>query len=200
VSLSSLHWASNHYRDHHFDCIATKILPGEYYATVGSGVVVTVLGSCVAACIRDPVTGIGGMNHFLLPDDGTAELGTSARYGACAMELLINELLSMGASRSRLQAKVFGGGNVIAGMVKNDVGRRNAEFVEQYLAREGIPILASDLMGSLPRKVYFFPDTGQVLVKKLQEVKNNTIVLRERLLREEVAKEPAFGGVELFSD
>lgn len=198
MSLSSLHWASNHYRDHHFDCTATKILPGEYYATAASGLIVTVLGSCVAACIRDPFTGIGGMNHFLLPDDGTAELGTSARYGAFAMELLINELLVMGASRSRLQAKVFGGGNVIAGMVKNDVGRRNAEFVEEYLAREGIAIVARDLMGSLPRKVYFFPDTGQVLVKKLQEVKNDTIVLRERMFREEIAKQPTSGEVELF--
>lgn len=199
MSLSSLHWASNRYRDHHFDCNAIKILPGEYYATAGSSVVVTVLGSCVAACIRDPATGIGGMNHFLLPDDGTEEMGTSARYGAFAMELLINELLSMGASRSRLQAKVFGGGNVIPGMVMNNVGHRNAEFVERYLAREGIPVLARDLLGSLPRKVYFFPDTGQVLVKKLQEVKNDTIVLRERLLREEVAQESTSGSVELFS-
>lgn len=200
MSLSSLHWATNHYRDHHFDCIATKILPGEYYATKTSEVVVTVLGSCVAACIRDPFSGIGGMNHFLLPDNGSSEPGTSARYGAFAMELLINELLSMGASRQRLEAKVFGGGNVIAGMVQNDVGPRNAAFVRQYLAREGIPVVASDLLGTLPRKVFFFPDSGQVLVKKLQTLKNDTIVLRERMFREELAKQPTSGDVELFSN
>lgn len=200
MSLSTLHWANNHYRDHHFDCLATKILPGEYYAMAKAGLVVTVLGSCVAACIRDPATGIGGMNHFLLPESGAAEQGRSARYGAFAMELLINELLSMGAQRSRLEAKVFGGGNVIAGMVTNDVGRRNAEFVDEYLAREGIKVVARDLMGTLPRKVYFFPDTGQVLVKKLREVKNDTIVVRERSLRAEIAKEATYGGVELFAD
>jgi chemotaxis protein CheD len=199
LSLSSLHWATNHYRDHHFDSLATKILPGEYYATAGAEVVVTVLGSCVAACIRDPVSGIGGMNHFLLPDNGTSDVGTSARYGAFAMELLINELLAMGAIRGRLQAKVFGGGNVIAGMVINDVGRRNAEFVEQYLSREGIPVVARDLMGSLPRKVYFFPETGEVLVKKLRSVKNDTILMRERSLRDVVARESTSGGIELFT-
>lgn len=198
MSRTRLHWANNTYHDHHFGCPAVKILPGEYYATNTTEVVVTVLGSCVAACIRDPVTGIGGMNHFLLPDDGSEELGTSARYGAFAMELLINELLIMGASRARLQAKVFGGGNVIAGMVKNDVGRRNAEFVDQYLKREGVPVIARDLMGSLPRKVYFFPDTGEVLVKKLRELKNDTILAREQSFRKVLAEETPSGAVELF--
>lgn len=194
-----MHWAGNQYRDPHFECTATKILPGEYYATSGQELVVTVLGSCVAACIRDPFTGIGGMNHFLLPDSGNLGEGDSARYGAFAMELLINELLSMGAQRNRLEAKVFGGGNVIAGMVMNDVGRRNAEFVDAYLAREGIKVVARDLMGILPRKVYFFPDTGQVLVKKLREIKNETILQRERTLRDTIAKEGTSGDIELFT-
>lgn len=199
MTLSSLHWAKNQYRDPHFDCIATKILPGEYYATSSSEVVVTVLGSCVAACIRDAVTGIGGMNHFLLPDNTTSGEGSSARYGAFAMELLINELLSRGASRSRLEAKVFGGGHVIAGMTVNDVGRRNAEFVEDYLSKERITITARDLQGEFPRKVYFFPDTGQVLVKKLKHLKNDTLIIRERKLRDVVAKEAPCGSVELFA-
>ena len=110
------HLATNRYFDKNFDAEAAKILPGEYFVTSQGMLLVTVLGSCVAACIRDCDSGIGGMNHFMLPDDGGRgeSVGTSARYGTYAMEVLINHLLKLGARRHRLEAKVFGGGAVLA--------------------------------------------------------------------------------------
>ena len=111
------------YHDKAFGCEAVKILPGEYFATDGDMALVTVLGSCVAACLRDPVAGVGGMNHFMLPrDDTSGALSRSARYGAYAMEVLINQLMRMGARRERLEAKVFGGGNVLADFVDQGGG------------------------------------------------------------------------------
>ncbi|MGP9833591.1 chemoreceptor glutamine deamidase CheD [Marinobacter sp. NSM] len=196
---ASLHLARKHYFDHQFDGPVTKVLPGEYYATSRREMIVTVLGSCVSACIRDPENGIGGMNHFLLPDCHRVNDSASARYGAFAMELLINKLLSMGASRQRLQAKVFGGGHVIPGIASIDVGHRNAEFVEQYLINESIPILASDLRDAFPRKVCFFPDTGEVLVKKIRFSNNTELNTREKKLCERVSREDPAGTIELFT-
>lgn len=195
--------AMNQYYDRHFDRQATKILPGEYYATSLPEVIVTVLGSCVAACIRDRVSGIGGMNHFLLPLDGSADPGNptqSARYGAYAMELLINQVIKLGARRERLEAKVFGGAAVLRGMKLNDVGKRNAEFVTRYLDNERIPVIASDLLQDFPRKVYFFPETGQVWVKRIVTLKNDTIFEREREYRTRVKQEVASGSVDLFGE
>ena len=118
-------FANNVYYDRTFDRDAAKILPGEYYFTCKDMLIVTVLGSCVAACIRDRVTGIGGMNHFMLPAGGDPDSPVSAsmRYGTYAMEVLINELLKSGARRENLEAKVFGGGNVLAGFTSINVGR-----------------------------------------------------------------------------
>ena len=180
-----------------------KILPGEYFVTNGDKLIVTVLGSCVAVCLRDKVNGIGGMNHFLLPNDGTNETGLlteSARYGVYAMELLVNHLLKMGAMRARMEAKVFGGGNVLRGLKVNNVGQRNAEFVLDYLQTERIPVVAKDLLDDYPRKVYFFPDTGKVLVKKIKSLHNTTIVDRESEYRMKVKFTPKSGEVELFDD
>ncbi|CAK0779031.1 putative chemoreceptor glutamine deamidase CheD [Gammaproteobacteria bacterium] len=193
------HLAPNLYLDRQFNCQAAKILPGEYYVTSRDMVLVTVLGSCIAACIRDPVLCIGGMNHFMLPESGgdpDSVLSLSARYGAYAMELLINHLLKMGASRSRLEAKVFGAGRVLAGVT--DVGARNTAFVLQYLDRERIRLLASDLGGVYPRKVYFFPDTGRVLVRELRTLHNNTLINRERAYSHAIDTVPIGGGAELF--
>jgi chemotaxis protein CheD len=124
--------ATNRYFDRKFGLEAAKILPGEYYVSVQESLLVTVLGSCVAACIRDADSGIGGMNHFMLPDDGEKPLGMSARYGTYAMEVLINHLLKLGARRNRLEAKVFGGGAVLASLASSNVGARNAEFVLDF--------------------------------------------------------------------
>lgn len=200
MALSERQWADNGYYDRHFQRQAVKILPGEYYATNGGEVIVTVLGSCVAACLEDPVTGIGGMNHFLLPQNADDDHCLSARYGVYAMELLINEMLAMGAVKSRIRAKVFGGGHVIEAMSSNCVGSRNAEFVESFLHKEQIPIVASDLRGDYARKVYFFPDSGQVWVKRIRNLKNDTILVREQSLRERLARDQEAGSVDLFME
>lgn len=191
--------ATNRYYDRHFDSEAAKILPGEYFVTDSGMLLVTVLGSCVAACIRDTKTGMGGMNHFMLPDDGGREtVGASARYGTYAMEVLINHLLKMGARRNSLEAKVFGGGAVMASLASSNVGTRNAEFVLNYLKVEKIPIVAKDLLDSYPRKVYYFPDTGRVMVKKLHRVHNETLFSREKDYKDRLAGSKVEGDIELF--
>ena len=194
------HLAPNRYYDRHFERDAVKILPGEYFATQGDTMIVTVLGSCVSVCLRDPLTKIAGMNHFLLPTDGGSQdvLSESARYGVYAMDILINHLLKLGASRYRLEAKVFGGGNVLKGFTQTNVGERNAEFVVEYLHMENIPILASDLLDQYPRKVYFFPDTGKVLVRKIKSLHNTTIMDRESAYRMAIRNTTGSGDVELF--
>lgn len=194
------HLATNFYFDRTFDCEAAKILPGEYYYTGKPMLIVTVLGSCVAACIRDRVTGIGGMNHFMLPDGGDPGGPTSAsmRYGAYAMEVLINQLLKAGARRENLEAKVFGGGNVLRGFTAMNVGERNAKFVRTFLKAEGIPIVAEDLNDVHPRKVYFFPRTGKVLVKKLKQLNNYTLVKREQAYATQLKNNTVAGDIDLF--
>lgn len=174
--------ASNLYHDRNFGIDAAKLLPGEYYVTGKDMLLVTVLGSCVSACIRDTQSGIGGMNHFMLPDacvDTNDPLSKSARYGTYAMELLIDQITKLGAKRANLEAKVFGGGNVLAGLTVANVGERNADFVLRFLNTENIRVAARDLVDIYPRKVFYFPRTGKVLVKKLMKVHNNTILRRE---------------------
>lgn len=194
------HLATNLYFDRTFDCEAAKILPGEYYFTSKPMLIVTVLGSCVAACIRDRATGIGGMNHFMLPDGGDPKSPTSAsmRYGAYAMEVLINQLLKAGARRDNLEAKVFGGGNVLRGFTSINVGERNALFVREFLRAENIRIVAEDLNDVHPRKVYFFPRTGKVLVKKLKQLNNYTLVKREQAYASQLKNNKVSGDVDLF--
>jgi len=174
--------APNLYFDSHFNIDAVKILPGEYFATVRPMLIVTVLGSCVAACIRDKVSGIGGMNHFMLPSvsDSGEPINVSTRYGTCAMEVLISQLLEMGAQRKHLEAKIFGGGNLLKSFTVAKVGERNSAFVRNYLQREQIPIVAEDLLDVYPRKIYFFPAQGKVMVKKLMRLHNDTIIQREQ--------------------
>jgi len=194
--------APNQYFDRIHNIEAAKILPGEYYATARDMLLVTVLGSCVCACIRDKVSGIGGMNHFMLPDAGQDQsnpLGESARYGAYAMEILINQLLKMGAKRGNFEAKVFGGGAVLRGFTVANIGEKNAGFVLQFLKTEKIAVVAQDLLDIYPRKVYYFPHTGLVRVKKLKKVHNDTIINRESdyVTRLHFAKME--GDVELFT-
>jgi chemotaxis protein CheD len=200
--MSVEHLAKNLYFDRTFDCEAAKILPGEYYFSGKDIVIVTVLGSCVSACIRDRVSGIGGMNHFMLPDGGGDEnspVSASMRYGTFAMEILINELLKAGARRENFEAKVFGGGNVLRGFTSINVGERNAKFVREYLKTENIRITAEDLIDIHPRKVFFFPRTGKVLVKKLKVVHNDTLKQREIEYANKLKKDNLGGGeIDLF--
>lgn len=193
------HLASNRYFDRKFESEAVKVLPGEYFVTATSVLMVTVLGSCVSACIRDREKGIGGMNHFMLADSGEASaVSSSARYGTYAMEILINHLLKMGARRGNLEAKVFGGGRVMATLSSSQVGERNARFVKEFLKTEGIPTAAEDLLDVYPRKVYFFPHTGRVLVKKLVRLHNDTLIRREKEYAARLTEAPVAGEIELF--
>ena len=190
----------NVYYDSAFDLEAAKILPGEYYVTKRNMVLVTVLGSCVAACIRYKNNRIGGMNHFMLPDrqadSGPASI--SARYGAFAMEVMINQLLKNGAQRQHLEAKLFGGASILRGVTSANVGMRNAEFALQYLQNERIAIASQDLLDLYPRKVYFFPASGRVLVKKIRSMHNQTIIEREQGYQSRLSETVIQGGVELF--
>lgn len=187
--------ATRHYFDREFGLATVKLLPGEYYVTSEDMVLTTVLGSCVSACLRDNVSGIGGMNHFMLPD--TADplfFGPAAamRYGAHAMQVLLSEVIRAGARRERLEAKVFGGGAVLASMTLLNIGERNADFVLRYLLAERIRIAAQDLRGKLPRRINFFPLTGRVTVRKLRQqddamlVQHQEQVLVGALLRQQV--------------
>lgn len=176
---------------------ALKLMPADYVVTDREVALSTVLGSCVAACIRDPVMRIGGMNHFMLPDGGDGD-DTSARYGSYAMELLINDLLKSGARRDRLEAKVFGGGNVLKSFTVNPIGTRNAEFVIAYLRAERIPVVAQDLGSIHPRKVWFIPSTGKVLVRRLPHAHDTTVTTEEIAYRNRLKQQPKAGGVELF--
>ena len=193
-------FATNVYFDRTFDCDAAKILPGEYYYTPKDMLIVTVLGSCVSACIRDRVTGLGGMNHFMLPDGGGdgSPVSASARYGTYAMEILINDLLKAGAKRENMEAKVFGGGAVLKGFTAINVGERNAAFVLSFLKTEKIRVVAEDLNDIHPRKVYFFPRTGKVLVKKLMQTHNDTLAKREIEYASRLKKAPVGGDIDLF--
>ncbi|MEI6003334.1 chemoreceptor glutamine deamidase CheD [Paraburkholderia bengalensis] len=205
---STLPIATNLYFDNHFQKQGVKLLPNEFYTTSEDMVLVTVLGSCVAACIQDRTAGIGGMNHFMLPDDGAdvaQAASDSMRYGAYAMEVLINELIKAGGRRERFEAKVFGGAAVLAGMTTMNIGDRNSAFVRRYLALEKIRIVAEDLEGTHPRKVAFMPRTGQVMVKKLRLQQEAGVAEREQALARQTAEAraerlaKARARVELFS-
>jgi chemotaxis protein CheD len=194
-----------HYFDQRLKREVVKLKPGEFFATTRPFVIATVLGSCVAACIRDPARGSAGMNHFMLPSDGREETapqaGSSLRYGVFAMESLINEFMRHGSARADLEAKVFGGAAVVDS-ITSDIGLQNAAFVREYLRFEGISVAAEDLGGLAPRKVVFFVESGLVRVKYLWRLDTDTIERREReyarSLRDTSAAETTQAGVELF--
>jgi chemotaxis protein CheD len=160
----------------------------------------TLLGSCVAACICDPGARVGGLNHFLLPDAaGTASPGSyGTRYGAYAMEVLINEILKHGGRRDLLQAKIFGGARVITLSSAQTVGERNHIFATEFLRREGIPTTALDVGGNRARRVYFQPTENRVLVQTLGNREASRIREDETRLSRAARSAPVSGGVELF--
>jgi len=176
--------ASHHYFDRDLNQMAVKLLPAEYYVTTTNTVLSTVLGSCVAACLHDIDSGIAGMNHFMLPEDSdrtARDARESMRYGTYAMDVLIAEMLRAGARRERIQAKVFGGGAVLANMTTLNIGDRNSDFVLRYLAEQRIPVAAQDLRGPHARRVCFVPSTGKASVRKLRAQTDVQVVQREEV-------------------
>ena len=184
-------------------CVTVKVLPGEYYVSLQNEMISTVLGSCVSACVYDPMRGIGGMNHFMLPEPTGGDrgswgdtVGRAARYGNDAMEQLINAILKAGGQRANLEVKVFGGGRVLATMT--DIGKRNIEFVRRYLAAERLSVRAEDLGDVHPRHVQFFPSTGKARVKQLRGRADTVLVDGEKQYLKRLANDPIKGEVELF--
>ncbi len=176
---------------HQGDCLVS----GEVGVTFS-----TVLGSCISACVRDKAAGIGGMNHFLLAtQSGSSKdrFGESARYGAFAMEKLINAVLLAGTGRkANLEFKIFGGGNIHAGM--NDVGQKNIEFVREFLRNENYGIASEDMGGNFARRVMFQPATGRALVKRLDSRESAHLVRNELAIAKRQIIKPVEDDIELF--
>jgi chemotaxis protein CheD len=187
--------ASFFYFDAHFRNEAVKVLPGEYYVDAEDVLVMTTLGSCIAACLWDRQAKVGGMNHFMLPEGS----GDSGRYGSYAMELLINEMMKRGATRQTMEAKIFGGGAVISGMNTINVGERNTQFVTDYLKTERIPIVSKDVLDVYPRKVCFLPASGKAMVKRLAAANPELLVAQDRSAAQKALPQHTGGGsIDLF--
>lgn len=179
-----------------------SIIVGEVFASREATCVTTLLGSCVAVCLFEPETGIGGMNHFMLPE-GTPDEAAPARFGVHAMEMLINEIMKLGGDRRRLQAKIFGGGRVIQGTSSGvwNVSQKNVAFAKEFLATEGIPVIGKCLGGSCGIQVRFQTHTGRAFVRPLEGSLVGTVAEQEERFGREIAREliqPAADQVTLF--
>ncbi|KPF49567.1 chemotaxis protein CheD [beta proteobacterium AAP121] len=191
--------ASFFFYDAHFKNEAVKVLPGEFFVADEDLLVMTTLGSCIAACLWDREKRVGGMNHFLLPDTGQSGGADSGRYGSFAMDLLIGEMVKRGATRSTMEAKVFGGGAVISGMNTINVGERNTAFVLDYLRTERITVVSKDVLDIYPRKVCFLPASGKAMVKRLASANTEALLAQERAAATKAAPAVSTGGsVDLF--
>jgi len=193
----------NRYWDKAHNCYSAKILPGEYYVTTQGEMISTVLGSCVSACIIDPINKVGGMNHFMLPasKNTLTAIGSNTdatRYGNHAMEQMINDILKAGGKRQNLEVKLFGGGKVLAEMNKINIGQKNIVFIRSYVAIEGLLVVKADLGDIYPRKVLYFTQSGNVKMKKLKSMHNQTIAEREDTYKRKINKTPIIGDIELF--
>lgn len=190
--------------DRDLGCWSAKLLPGEYFVTCNDEAINTVLGSCISACVRDPLSGVGGMNHFMLPEDTSngksfwldPSAGLATRYGSFAMESLINDLLKLGARRERLEVKLFGGGKILASMT--DVGQRNIAFARAWLELERLNVVAEDVGGVHPRRIVYLPTTGTVRVRRLRPLDSRAVADRERNYLANLSEAPAGNDVELF--
>lgn len=181
---------------------AAKISPGEYYTSTENELISTVLGSCIAACVRNRKTGVGGMNHFMLPSPAGNSLSLnpddiSSRYGTVAMERLINSILKYGGTRRDLEVKVFGGAKVLE--IQSPIGERNIEFVMSYVRAEGLHLAALDLGGTIARKVQFLPGEGKARVRTVH-LKNHTVSTRETNYAKVVDSLDHSGAITIFSD
>ena len=193
--------ASFFFYDAHFRNEAVKVLPGEFFVFDEDILIMTTLGSCIAACLWDRERRIGGMNHFLLPEGsgGNGKGGDSGRYGNFAMDQLIGEMVKRGANRSTMEAKVFGGGAVISGMNTINVGERNTTFVLDYLRTERITVVSKDVLDIYPRKVCFLPASGKAMVKRLASANTEALAAQERAAANRATPTVASGGsVDLF--
>tara|TARA_B110000503_G_scaffold53258_1_gene85686 strand:+ start:12956 stop:13600 length:645 start_codon:yes stop_codon:yes gene_type:complete len=190
------------YWDNAMAISSAKLMPGEVYVSRENEMIMTVLGSCVSACIRNPKTNVGGMNHFMLPQMGSGKSilnldGTAARYGNWAMEVLINEILKYGGNKRDLEVKLFGGGKVLDNMTM-DIGKRNIDFVFNFLDQEDITVAAHDVGDRFPRKLLYFPYTGKVKVCKLKNTNQATVVRREVAYLQDIKNTPRDGDIDLF--
>lgn len=179
-----------------------RILPGEFYVTREDEVIDTVLGSCVAACIRNPRLGVGGMNHFMLPrplgsgDDAWEKVaGRATRYGTASMEQLINRVLGAGGLRKELEVKIFGGGRVLSSL--SDIGAHNVTFVRQFLRHEGLRITSEDTGDTCSRHVHYFPRTGRVRVRHLSP-RTLDVGSHEQRYLDRLERTPVAGEIDLF--
>lgn len=151
---------------------------GEHLVTDDPSVLLTtILGSCVAMCLRDPVAGIGGMNHFLLPEGEGDGAGAARRYGAYAMEVLVNDCLKAGGRRERLEAKLFGGGRMFDAL--RDVGQANAAFAERFLRDEGIAHVGGSLRGLGGRRIQYWPVSGRAMQRPVADAMSATPAFRQ---------------------
>jgi len=177
-----------------------KILPGEFYISQSNERIETVLGSCISACVRDPIAGVGGMNHFMLPVNKNSkdanELSDANRYGNYAMENLENALLSAGAKRDRLEFKLFGGGRIMSSMT--NIGWYNIGFAFDYIYTEGFKLVSQDIGDIYPRKVLYYPLSGRVRVRRLNSMHNESLVDQENRYINNIESKPVEGDVELF--
>ena len=186
------------YFDAHFHNDAVKVLPGEYFVHDEDMLITTTLGSCIAVCLWDRQQRVGGMNHFMLPDGGNGGAGTNGRYGGFAMDLLIGEMVKRGATRSTMEAKVFGGGAVIGGMSSLNVGERNTSFVMDYLRTERITVVSKDVLDIYARKVCFLPASGKAMVKRLASTNTDALAAQERAAAAKAMPASSGGSVDLF--
>lgn len=175
---------------------AVKVKPGEHYVANEDVVITTVLGSCISACIYDPVMRLGGLNHFMLPAGEADHIGSSSRYGLFAMEQLINDMMKQGCQRQDMQVKLTGGGNMMVGL--SDIGQQNIDFILKYIEDEGLNLIASDLGGDQARRVAYFPLEGRMLVNKLDHREDQRLIEEERSYRVEVDRNLDDSDVELF--
>jgi chemotaxis protein CheD len=191
------------YYDQNLEMTVVKLMTGDCYVTPEPReMLVTILGSCVSACMRDPVSGAGGMNHMLLPGNGNNEgktkgdPGYSTRFGVFAMEELINGILKLGGRKDRLEVKIFGGGNVIKNSAM--IGTKNVNFVREFLKNEGIKIHAEHVGGNLPRRIHYFPETGKVMMRELKRKDDLRIVEEEKEYQTKLISKPKAQEAELF--
>ncbi|PWC54352.1 chemotaxis protein [Azospirillum sp. TSO22-1] len=186
------------YYDPEFKAYVVPVVLGHHrISSRADDMLVTTLGSCIAACLHDPVARVGGMNHFLLPGaPAEGGIGIATRYGSVAMERLINDLLARGAQKERLEVKLFGGARVIESSM--DVGVANAAFALDFVEREGLTLAGRDLGGATGRRVHFFPTTGKAMRRLLRPETERETVSQELDYLRTLKQLPLDGAMELW--